>query len=434
MKPGVGEFRSRQQPITHIAPTRPGMSWLAWLFLMVLRRISKLKMARGLEFIHFAQWQRVRTKKLPRLSPDQPAENFSHDFFMFTTNYNGDWDQYIDTFARVAHIRRGMWWLWRFSQGFPGPIPLRNFKQFIHYQTYSEALYYSAYPAATVRNIAAALEVKRELEAFSAVRPGEETPAAFKKRYLGMVTAIAPNLGSAPGPAPYVIATSQPGGLPAMVTYTRNGKRKRKLALGPLLGRLATGGGGEQTLIAAMSPIEVKPAHAVTKEIASRIAAVNASTSPSPFAMCPMLHMARLLIIDDLRPKLGSRPSASLRTNYLLFVAAIDGRLEDFLDCLYTADPDFAQGVWGRCLGYPEGRDGPVYLRRYIARSLLPVQLPFVGFPGHSALDIRRALRVHSNMLDWMGDVHRTDMSDAELMAAWQGQLAVLLAGDEATR
>jgi hypothetical protein len=410
------------------------MSWLAWLFLTVMSRISKLKMARQLDFIHFAQWQRVRSKKLPRLSPDQPREDFPNDFFMFTTNYNGDWDQYIDTFARVAHIRRGMWWLWRFSQGFPGPIPLRNFKQFIHYQTYSEALYYSAYPAATVRNITAALQVKDELQTFTETSSPKETPAAFRKRYLGMVTSIAPNLGSAPGPAPFVIATSQPGGLPATVTYTRNGKRKTKLALGPLLGRLAGGNNAGQTLITAMSPIEIKPAHVVTKDIAARIAAISEATSPSPFAMCPMLHMARLIVIDDLRPKLGALPSASLRTNYLLFVAAIDGSLDDFLDCLYAADPDFAQGVWGRCLGYPEGRQGPVYLRRYIARSLLPVQLPFVAFPGHTALEIRRALRIHSNMLDWMGDVRRSDMTDAELMAAWHGQLEQLLAGDEAPR
>jgi hypothetical protein len=407
------------------------MSWLAWLFLTVMRRVSKLRMARQLDFIHFAQWQRVRSKKLPRLSPDQPREGFSYDFFMFTTHYNGDWDQYIDTFARVAHIRRGMWWLWRFSQGFPGPIPLRNFKQFIHYQTYAESLYYSAYPAATVRNIAAALTVKGELQTFAEASYPKETPAEFKQRYLGMVREIAPNLGSAPGPAPFVIATSERGGLPATVTYTRNGKKKTKLALGPLLGRLAGGGTG-QTLIAAMSPIEVKPAHAVTKEIAGRIAAVSASAEPSPIAMCPMLHMARLIVIDDLRPKLGAPPSASLRTNYLLFVAAIDGPLDDFVDCLYAADPAFARDVWGRCLGYPENRHGPVYLRRYIARSLLPVQLPFVAFPGHTALDIRRALRIHSRMLDWMGDVRRSDMSDAELLAAWQGQLDQLLAGDEA--
>jgi hypothetical protein len=136
--------------------------------------------------------------------------------------------------------------------------------------------------------------------------------------------------------------------------------------------------------------------------------------------------MARLVIIDDLRPKLGTSPSASLRTNYLLFVASIDGQLDDFLDCLYAADSDFVRRVWGRCLGYPtdtegEPRQGPVFLRRYIARSLLPVQLPFVAFPGRSALDIRGAVSIHGEMLEWMGKVRNSQMTDTQLMAAWQG-------------
>src|SRR5215472_5542349 len=100
MKVTVGQFYSRSQPITNIAPTRRGMSWLAWAFLIIMRRISKLTMARELQFIHFARWQRVRSKKLPRLSAAQPEEDFTNDFFLFSTNYNGAWDQYIDTFAR----------------------------------------------------------------------------------------------------------------------------------------------------------------------------------------------------------------------------------------------------------------------------------------------------------------------------------------------
>jgi hypothetical protein len=411
----AGQFPGLQQPITHIAPMRRGMSWLGWLVLTLGRWIATLKMVRELEFIHFAQWQRVRTKKLPRLSPDQPAEDFANDFFVFTTNYNGDWDQYIDTFARVPHIRRGMKLLWATSQGFPGPIPLRNFKQYIHYQSYPENLYYSAYPASTVRNIEAAVAVKAELQKFAKASSPTETAAAFKQRYVGMVKTIAPKLGSAPGLSDFVIATSEPG------------------ESIPVLGRLASGGDTGQTLFAAMSPIEVKPAYGVTTEIAARIADVSESSSPSPFAKCPMVHFARLVVLDDLIPKLGSSPSASLRTNYLLFVAAIDGELDDFLDCLYAADPQFVHDVWGHCLGYPEDGQGPVFLRRYLARSLLPVQLPFVAFQDHTALDIRGAVSIHADMLDWMAE-DRSSVGDAELMADWQGWLDQVFDGTRAFR
>ena len=147
-----------------------------------------------------------------------------------------------------------------------------------------------------------------------------------------------------------------------------------------------------------------------------------------------MVHFARLVVIDDLRPKLGSSGAPSLRTNYLLFVAAIDGEVDDFLDCLYAADPGFVRGVWGRCLGYSDDRDGPVYFRRYIARSLLPVQLPFVGFPGHSAPDIRGALSIHADLLDWMGTVRCSELDDAELMAKWQSWVGHFFDGSQALR
>ncbi len=199
MKTEVGEFRSRSQPLTNIAPIRPGMSWAAWAFLMLMRRISKLTMARDLQFIHFARWQRVRSKKLPHLSGIQPKESFKNDFFLFATNYNGPWDQYIDTFARIPRIRRGMWWLWRFSQGYPGPFPIRTFKEWIHYHTYPEILYYDAYPRSTVRNIDASLMIKSAVDQFVADTPPAESPKAFRVRYLALIQTIAPHLGSAPG-------------------------------------------------------------------------------------------------------------------------------------------------------------------------------------------------------------------------------------------
>jgi hypothetical protein len=414
MRAAAGQFPSLQQPITAITQTRRGMSWISLLILTVASWM-KLEMVRELEFIHFAGWQRVRTKKLPRLAPEQPAEKFGTDLFMFTTNYNGDWDQYIDTFARVPHIRMGIKFLWGTSQGFPGPIPLRNFKEHIHYHTYPESLYYSAYPASTVRNIEAALAVKAALEKFAAASVPSETPAVLKERYLGTVKTIAPKLGSAPGISDFVIAASEPG------------------ASTPVVTRLRARGKPKQTLITAMSPIEVKPAYGVTNEIAARVAEVSESTSPSPFAKCPMLHFARLVVLDDLIPKLGSSPTTSLRTNYLLFVAAIDGELGDCLDCLYAADPQFVQDVWGRCLGYPDEGQGPVFLRRYITRSLVPVQLPYVAFPGDTALDIRRAVSIHADMLDWMSE-DRSGAGDAELMADWQIRLEGLLDGTRAFR
>jgi hypothetical protein len=192
----ISEVVARSQPLTVITPIKVGMSFVNWSFLKLMSFVSKLKLARELEFIHFARWQRVRTKDLPRLVESQPKEDLRRDFFFFASNFNGPWDQYIDTFALVPKVRNGMWWLWRFSKGFPGPFPIRNFKNYIQYHTYMVQLYYDAYEEATVRGINAALGLAEQFKSFQKQTPNGETEDAFRARYLTFVGDISEYLSS----------------------------------------------------------------------------------------------------------------------------------------------------------------------------------------------------------------------------------------------
>ena len=100
----------------------------------------------------------------------------------------------------------------------------------------------------------------------------------------------------------------------------------------------------------------------------------------SPFLTCPMVHMARLSIIHDIVPALGDVNGDHLGSKYLLFIAELDGDVNDFLDHFYAHAPDFIHAVWGICHGYPEYR-GAVFFRRYMQRCSQPVQLPYAAFP-----------------------------------------------------
>ena len=191
------EVTTKSNPLTVITPIKRGWYFANWAFLKTMALISKLKIARQLEFIHFARWQCIRSKHLPRLSIDQPIEDTDQNYFCFSTNYNGPWNQYIDTFALVPDVRHGMWWLWRFSKGFPGPIPIRNFKQYIDYHTYPIALYYDAYPQATVRDIQAALSLEEEMNAFQQSLEEQETVESFDEKYLAFTKRISNYLSSA---------------------------------------------------------------------------------------------------------------------------------------------------------------------------------------------------------------------------------------------
>ena len=149
-------------------------------------------------------------------------------------------------------------------------------------------------------------------------------------------------------------------------------------------------------------------------------------------SQCPMLHMARLQIIDDVLPPIGELPADSLKTTYLLFVADIDGEIDDFLDALHNgpqrpfswakgdADSkkhsDFVRNVWGRCIGYPQ-ETGSVFFRQYIHRCQIKVALPYAAY-DHSVDDIKKAKH---RQADFAHFVMRTQgMDAAALYAKWK--------------
>ncbi len=343
----------RSVPLTVITPMPRWKSRPGWAFLTYMRYRSKLHEVRQLRFIHFARWQRVSRRSLTNFA-NQPAEADGDDLFVFSTNFNGPWDQYIDTFSRVDNIRKGIRWLWGFSDKFPGPTPIRNFKSYIHHHTYAEQHYFDAYPDATVRDIAQALSVTEGLRQFVATRPEtRSTDEAFARNYVEFLDTMAD--------------TDVPTGTTS------------------------------QSFLTALSPIESADSSAASQQIRQYLE--GRSPEPSPFADCPMVHMARIVVVDDLKPALGNRNATSLASRYLLFVVELDGSIGDFLDRLSDSHPEFVQAVWGSCHGFPVDRTGPVFFRQYIESCTAKPNLPFAAFPGVSVDQIRCALDTRHRLL-----------------------------------
>lgn len=191
-------FEGKANPMTVITPVRPRWRWLASAILAVFRHLS-LDVVRQLAFIHFARWIVVRRNALPRLDPAQPAENLKDDLFLFSTNFNGPWDQYIDAFGMVSGVRGGLDWLWWTSIGFPGAWPMRPFKRYIRYFEYPLDLYYNAYPGASVRDIDTALKLEAVLDGFLAATVEPLSDAEFSKRHAAFLDQAAPYLGATGG-------------------------------------------------------------------------------------------------------------------------------------------------------------------------------------------------------------------------------------------
>jgi len=145
----------------------------------------------------------------------------------------------------------------------------------------------------------------------------------------------------------------------------------------------------------------------------------------------PMLHMARFQIIDHLYPGMGADlPADRLNNKYLLFIAEIDGHMDDFFDQLFYQRPDVqspswpgwrpdnagnglvVREIWQHCGGYPI--DDAAYLfRRYMHRYLVPTGLPYAG--TDACLDeILRALLIKELTGAWIA----TETLDAGAMLA----------------
>ncbi|WP_417461271.1 hypothetical protein [Kordiimonas sp.] len=172
----------------------------------------------------------------------------------------------------------------------------------------------------------------------------------------------------------------------------------------------------KHSFLTALSPIEFRHNDPEDREANILEAISEHEQDNSPFKACPMVHMARLQILDQLTPPMGDTSGARLKTKYLLFVVDLDGGTDDLLDCLYRTAPGFVHAVWGRCLGYPAYK-GSVFFRRYIARCMFSNPLGYAGFPLSVQETLQKLARKQA-MADWA--TRHQGLSDADLRAAWQ--------------
>jgi hypothetical protein len=162
-----------------LTPVRPGWLWFIRLGSWTLRRFSIFTdTLRQLSFIHFARWSIV--DRIPFNGPPQSPERLRYAYFFFESNFNGTWEDYIDTFAFVLPRRIRATWITSFN--FPGPLPTGPFKAYIGRNEFDVDHYYSAYAEATTTMINAALRLADRYERFQAEN-ADLSPEQFAAAY-----------------------------------------------------------------------------------------------------------------------------------------------------------------------------------------------------------------------------------------------------------
>jgi hypothetical protein len=190
----VTNINGKAYAMNAITPMKPWKTFIVRGFFFILGAIPSLQSGlKNLSFIHFARWVIIRRDQFPHLDSRQPAEKLQYDYMIFFSNFNGTWNQYIDAFSAV--LSTGLNAIWRWSEKFPGSVPVTPFKAYINRCQFDTDYYYNAYPRAATNDVKAALRVQDALHEF-AKSSQKLSPAEFERAYLEFMVKVQADLGA----------------------------------------------------------------------------------------------------------------------------------------------------------------------------------------------------------------------------------------------
>ena len=154
---------------------------LDWSIGIVLQALSGLV---TLSIIHYARWVVIKPSQFPRLSPVQPEEDLHYNYMLFHSNFNGSWDQYVDSFSSA--IPSGLDFFWHKNVHYPNSVPMLPFHHYISANQIWTNHYFNSYPMAASNDVKSAKRVKDSLVAFVGETNGA-SPEDFQKKYNRML-------------------------------------------------------------------------------------------------------------------------------------------------------------------------------------------------------------------------------------------------------
>lgn len=140
----------------------------------------KLRGLITLSMIHYARWVILRAEDFPHISPSQPRETIRYGYQLFFSNFNGTWEQYVDSFS--AAIPSGLDLLWWKNVGWPTAVPEQPFHKYVLHNQVTTDYYYNAYPMAASNDVKAAARVRDALVDFIETTEGV-SPQTFLTAY-----------------------------------------------------------------------------------------------------------------------------------------------------------------------------------------------------------------------------------------------------------
>jgi hypothetical protein len=150
---------------------------------------------------------------------------------------------------------------------------------------------------------------------------------------------------------------------------------------------------GQAYALTVLTPILDGHAQALTEHLEAL-----PQGAASPLARVPGTHLARWVVIDDVKYQgHGQRHRDALAESRLLFTSNFDGPLDSYLEAMRTGLGEDADAVWSHCRGYPGHGDRESFAS-WLRAHALEAALFFAAYGGqtleqvHSNLDQRTRL------------------------------------------
>jgi hypothetical protein len=129
----------------------------------------------------------------------------------------------------------------------------------------------------------------------------------------------------------------------------------------------------------------------------------------SPLARVPGTHIARFVVIDDVKFQgHGQKHRDKLAAQRLLFSSNFDGDLDVYLEGLRTGMGAGADAIWGHCQHYP-GHDNSGTFRAYMRAYQLEAALFFAAYGDQNVGEVKANVAQRRRLIDFAIEAQTLD-------------------------
>jgi len=129
----------------------------------------------------------------------------------------------------------------------------------------------------------------------------------------------------------------------------------------------------------------------------------------SPLARVPGTHIARFVVIDDVKFQGHGQPHRDkLAAQRLLFSSNFDGDLDVYLEGLRTGMAADADAIWGHCRDYP-GHGNSGTFRAYMRAYQLEAALFFAAYGDQNVGEVKANVAQRRRLIDFALEAQKLD-------------------------